>query len=139
MPEAAILPKEVERRLTDACRRRLPNETCGILFGTEAGAQVEVEEFAVIRNAARRPGESFAFLPEDWVSAYYEAQKNQRKIVGFFHSHPDGRPLPSVKDAKGWLPWGTYWIVGFSQHDSEIAAYTVSSAGDWRSLTVRAG
>jgi proteasome lid subunit RPN8/RPN11 len=139
MPDHAILPKEIELDLFASCRHRLPNETCGILFGCDTGNQAKVDGFAVIRNEARHPREAFRFSPEDWAQAYYEAQKNQRKIVGFFHSHPGGRPLPSIQDSKGWLPWGTYWIVGFSEESCGIAVYVSDPILGWRPLPLNAG
>ncbi|MDB4868537.1 MAG: family peptidase [Cohnella sp.] len=127
----AILPQDMERDLLAACRNRLPNETCGILFGRHSEHRVAAERFTVIRNASRHPTESFSFAPGDWTKAFYEAQNNQRTIVGYFHSHPGGSPLPSAKDTAGWLPWGTYWIVGLTGQDSQIAVHRHDPVHGW--------
>jgi proteasome lid subunit RPN8/RPN11 len=128
----AVLPKAVKCGLVAACRNRLPNETCGILFGQVSQSRVMAEGFSVIRNAARNPSESFRFSPGEWTKAFYEAQNNGRTIVGYFHSHPGGSPLPSAEDTAGWLPWGTYWIVGLTERDSQIAVHRHDPIRGWR-------
>jgi proteasome lid subunit RPN8/RPN11 len=132
-PTYIRLPGNVKRELTAACRNRLPHEACGVIFGREEGLTLAVEGFAVIRNAATEPGSRFSFSPGDWVAAYYEAHKNRRSIVGFFHSHPHGSLLPSSEDTQGWLPWGTYWIVGLTP-DQETAVYRHDHRAGWTRL-----
>lgn len=115
MPIAAvILPEALERSLVDACRSRLPYEACGVIFGERDGDTLVAERFAVVRNAAASPERSFAFDPDDWIAVCFEAQKNQRRIVGAFHSHPVGPDRPSDRDEQALVPWESYWIVGFA-------------------------
>jgi proteasome lid subunit RPN8/RPN11 len=133
----AVLSKETERGLAAACRERLPLETCGVLFGRMEQQSIIADGFALIRNAARLPTASFSFAPEDWVRAYYEADKNRRQIVGFFHSHPGGSPVPSPEDQAGSLPWGTYWIMAVTQHAHQISAYRREPDNRWHQLALK--
>lgn len=124
-------------QLAADCRSRLPTETCGVMYGDIANEEtLTIDGFAVIRNAAAATEAAFSFDPRDWVHAFYEAQKNRRNIVGYFHSHPNGTMLPSAADAEGWLPWGTYWIVGLTDDGHRIAGYALDAESEtgWASL-----
>jgi proteasome lid subunit RPN8/RPN11 len=136
---AVFMNKKVENDLLSACRRRLPYETCGIIYGTEINGEVAAEGYVVIRNGSNSPADSFSFHPEDWVSAYFQAQKNQRNIVGFFHTHPHGVSVPSLRDEQGSIPWGIYWIVSFAEGNREIAVYRRCSNTheQWVSLPIK--
>lgn len=131
-----VINSALENDLVAACRLRLPNETCGLIFGTIVGGTTVAEAYTVMRNVSLTPSRSFRFDPAQWVSSYYEAQKNQRNIVGFFHSHPHGDPLPSVQDGREWTPWGTYWIVGFAESQGQIVVYRMDSRDRWIKLPV---
>lgn len=129
----------MENELLSACRLRLPYETCGIIYGTvsKSGKQMTADGFSLIRNASPSPLEAFSFHPEDWVSVFFQAQKNQRDIVGYFHTHPQGTRLPSPADESGSIPWGTYWIISFAAGDSEIAVYHRDSTHRWAILPIK--
>lgn len=132
------LIKIVEKDILSTCRRRLPYETCGVLYGTEIKNDeiynITVDGFSLIRNTSESATTSFAFHPEDWVDAYFYAQKNQRNIVGLFHSHPQGTASPSIQDKEGSIPWRTYWIISLTEGQSTIAAYERNTHNLWRSL-----
>lgn len=137
--EAAILiSRKLENDLLSACRLRLPYETCGIIYGTESNERITADAYSLIRNAAASQTDNFSFHPEDWVAAYFQAQKNQRKIVGLFHTHPQGTILPSRLDEQGSIPWGTYWIISFAGGHSELAAYRRDSSSQvWAALSLK--
>ncbi|WP_276352718.1 M67 family metallopeptidase [Cohnella caldifontis] len=132
--ENAAFKSGVLERLAEQCRRRLPSETCGVLFGTADAAVVRIDGFSVVRNASPRPSSFFAFDPADWVRTYYEARNRGQRIVGYFHSHPDGSVLPSPGDSDGRPLEGTYWIVGVAQENYCIAGYQAAPDGGWLPL-----
>jgi proteasome lid subunit RPN8/RPN11 len=127
---------ELRDRLIRTCEQRKPHETCGVVYGEKQDDTLIASGFAVLRNVAACPEESFRFHPEDWVRVYYEKQKNQRAIVGFFHSHPRGPLIPSFADSEGSLPWGTFWIVGWEKDIAKMAVYRRVSESDWQALTL---
>ncbi|WP_239615276.1 M67 family metallopeptidase [Cohnella mopanensis] len=133
---AVILNKTLEQSLVEASRRRQPHEVCGVIFGTVQNNTLIADGFSLLRNVSAASITSFAFHPEDWIAAYYGAQKNQREIVGFFHSHPQGSLAPSVSDELGYVPWGTYWIVGLTRDQFELAVYVRDSADGWIALPI---
>jgi len=133
---SVILERSLEEKLIEALRERLPYESCGAIYGAIDGDRAFAENFVLIRNVSADPERSFAFDPEEWISAYYRIQKNQRVVVGFIHSHPNGSPEPSDPDLRGSLPWGTYWIVGFSEGGHRIAVYRRDDANGWTNLPI---
>lgn len=127
------IPQRLREDLVAACRSRLPFETCGVIFGYWINNALIPEGFSLIRNISPNAADSFAFDRDEWTAACYEAQKNQRQIVGVFHSHPFGATSPSKRDERTLVPWDSYWIIGFEGHLGEIAAYRHTEQG-WISL-----
>lgn len=135
------LSHTLENDLLPSCERRLPYETCGVLYGTTENApnnngQIIVDNYSIIRNTSFMANHSYSFHPEDWINVYFHAKKNQRNIVGFFHSHPLGAALPSLEDKQGSIPWKTYWIVSLAQGNRMITAYQRRSQEQWTSLPI---
>lgn len=122
-PVAVRLATALENRLIFACRDRLPRETCGVVFGAFTDDALIAEDYAIVRNASPTPDTRFAFDPNDWIAVCYEAQKNQRKLVGVFHSHPVGPGVPSAYDERALMPWDSYWIVSFADGQGAVSAY----------------
>ena len=100
-----------------------PLEACGLLLSSRDGDPID--EIVPIRNSSKRAHHRFAFDPEDWVQAYFDAQKNQRQLVGFFHSHPIDAPIPSPTDFAGLPPAfsGIYCIISLRTQSPLIQMY----------------
>ncbi len=134
--EEAVIPMAIRLKWIEACRKRLPYEACGIVFGRVDGNRLNVEGFAIVRNAAPDPSKAFFFEPDDWVRAWYDAERSGKRIVGIFHSHPGGTARPSATDTDQRPDWGAYWIIGLaSGQDALMEAYRAEQAGGWRRLT----
>jgi proteasome lid subunit RPN8/RPN11 len=132
-----IVSAALENDLTTVASQRLPYETCGIIYGSEDNGTVTADGFELVRNVSPTPDIAFAFHPADWIEAYFRAQKNQRVIVGLFHSHPLGSAVPSLSDSQGYIPWCTYWIVSLSHGDHGIAVYRLNSHNHWDQLPIK--
>jgi desampylase len=129
IPIAKITASAYARMLA-ICEAARPAEACGVLTVTQAhAAEDPIDGVLPIRNASPSPELTFQFHPMDWISTYYETQKNRQSIVGFFHSHPNASPIPSPSDEAGWLELSghgpfTYWIVSVWDADQpECCAY----------------
>lgn len=127
----------LENELASVTRHRLPYESCGVIYGNEAEGKIYADDFNLVRNVSSSPVNSFSFHPEDWISVYYHAQKNQRNIVGLFHSHPRGSAIPSLSDDQGYIPWGTYWIISFDQSIHDLAVFRRDVQGLWHTLPIK--
>ncbi|GIO12400.1 hypothetical protein J19TS2_19550 [Cohnella xylanilytica] len=131
--EASML-KPLRMELVAQCRARLPYEACGVLYGKAADGRIEAEGFSLVRNVAASPESAFRFDPDDWIRVWYDMQKNQRSLVGFFHSHPSGSRHPSRADGEGWIEAGSYWIVDPSDGAGRLYAYGRTANRDWYAI-----
>ncbi|MFM9976418.1 MAG: M67 family metallopeptidase [Sphingomonadaceae bacterium] len=108
-------------------------EVCGLVFG-DAGI---VEAVVPVANVAADPARHFEIDP----AALFEAIRCERnggpKLLGYFHSHPSGPPLPSATDIhlasgddKFWLIIGEGKVKAWqptSDMFAEVAIETVES------------
>jgi proteasome lid subunit RPN8/RPN11 len=114
-------------------RRTRPAECCGLLVGR--GRRVE---FAVpMRNTEASPTR---FRLDD--EAHLELRRVLRpfvpalRIVGVYHSHPGGGPVPSARDvAEAMYPDWLYVIVGLTPRP-RVRAYRIRN-GRARGVAVR--
>jgi Predicted metal-dependent protease of the PAD1/JAB1 superfamily len=123
--ESIIITHQAYEQLLTLCRKALPRETCGVLAGTEASESnpATVTHIHAVSNIHEDPLRSFRFHPEEWVSVYYDMQKNRQTLVGFFHSHPTASALPSKRDALGLPASGnqlSYWIISMASGHAPI-------------------
>ena len=71
-----------------------PEECCGLLLG-RGGRVMEVFPAA---NVAPDPSRHFEIDPAALFAAHRAARSGGPELVGYYHSHPDGHPLPSATD-----------------------------------------
>lgn len=76
--------------------RTAPLECCGLLLGREG----RIEEARAADNVAEDPARRFEIDPVALLSAHREARNGGPELLGFFHSHPNGHPLPSATDCE---------------------------------------
>ena len=114
----------------DDMRRHLehgyPNEACGALLGRVDGEAHEVTEFRGMRNTVEdRPWDRYALDPLEQLRVQKDAEARGLEIIGFAHSHPDHRPIPSRFDADN--AWTFYSYVVASVRKGKFA-----EARSWR-------
>lgn len=106
-----------------------PEECCGALLGRDVGAcgiGRVVTQAVPAENRWAGPREARFLIPAGDVRAL-EAQAARRglSLVGFYHSHPDGRTEPSKHDRAHAWPWYSYLIVA-------VSAGGAGQARSWR-------
>lgn len=81
-------------------------EVCGLILKNQT--------VHPILNIAQKPEHRFEMDPIQQLEAIqaFSAEKLGDQIMGMYHSHPSGNPVPSNTDKEGWPPegWG-YWII----------------------------
>jgi proteasome lid subunit RPN8/RPN11 len=82
-------------------------EVCGLLFG----AQETVLEHTSCANVAADPSCAFEIDPKALIDAHKSARQGGPAIVGCYHSHPEGPPVPSARDAAAAPPDGSLWLI----------------------------
>ena len=85
-----------------------PLEACGLLLGTR-GRITEVRE---TRNIHPSPATHFEIDPQALIDAHRAARSGAgAQVLGYFHSHPTGNPVPSATDCAMAAHDGRVWAI----------------------------
>ena len=93
--------------------RDYPFECCGLLIGRFENGRKVVSETYAISNAREEEAKRNRFLirPEELVRGEMYAREKGSDVVGFYHSHPDDRAVPSKYDLDHAWPSYSYIVV----------------------------
>ena len=95
------------RAMVDHVRRHLPEEACGLLGGPPG----QVEAIYPVDNVLHSPV-AYEMDARAQVEAMVELEAQGWDVVGIFHSHPAGPPVPSTTDvAQAYYPESVYVIL----------------------------
>jgi proteasome lid subunit RPN8/RPN11 len=81
-------------------------EICGLLFGD--GNRIESAE--PTPNVAADPARTFEIDPAFLFRAIRAERQGGSRLIGHYHSHPNGRAEPSPRDLAAAEP-GKYWLI----------------------------
>lgn len=96
-----VIGSEERAEMEHEARRAYPEECCGILLGVVADGRRVVRSVIPIRNARRDSARNrYLITAEEMLAAEKRARESGSAIVGYFHSHPDVPPVPSLTDLK---------------------------------------
>jgi proteasome lid subunit RPN8/RPN11 len=82
-------------------------EICGLLLGEEG----RIDAILPAANVAPDPARHFELDPAVLLRAHRAARAGGPRIVGHYHSHPSGHPVPSTTDAACAVPDGSLWLI----------------------------
>ncbi|QQV76105.1 M67 family metallopeptidase [Sphingomonas aliaeris] len=82
-------------------------EICGLLFGSDR----MIEAAETCANVASEPARRFEIDPVALFAAHRRARGGGAAVIGCYHSHPSGDPVPSVIDAESAMGDGAVWII----------------------------
>jgi proteasome lid subunit RPN8/RPN11 len=117
---------EVIASLRAAAASAAPEECCGLLLG-RAG---RIDAVRLTDNVAADPLRRFEIDPAALIAAWRDARAGGPAIVGYFHSHPAGHPLPSATDCEHASGDGRAWaIVGGGVAGGEVAFWRDGDGG----------
>src|SRR5882762_11885526 len=94
--------------------RDYPFECCGLMLGRfEGEGRKVVSETYAISNAREEAAKRNRFLirPEELMRGEKYAREKRLDVVGFYHSHPDERAVPSKYDLEHAWPSYSYIVV----------------------------
>ena len=105
-----------EQQLTEMrehAQRDYPFECCGLMLGRFAEGRKVVVQTYPISNAREEEAKRNRFLirPEELLRGEKYARENGFEVVGFYHSHPDDRAVPSQYDLEHAWPTYSYVVV----------------------------
>jgi len=84
-----------------------PLECCGLLFG-RCG---HVQQVELTDNKAAEPERFFEIDPAALIAAEKKSRAGEQALIGYFHSHPNGRHRPSLFDAQMAAQDGRIWLI----------------------------
>jgi proteasome lid subunit RPN8/RPN11 len=108
-----LLPAALLDRIATAAQTAYPEECCGLLIGfREPDGRVRVTEIAESANVAPPPRRNrFEVDPALRFSVMRRLRGTREKIVGHYHSHPDGPARPSAYDAASAYEPELFWLI----------------------------
>lgn len=96
-----------------------PYEACGVLIGTIKNNTAYIEKAIPINNM-RRTRTTFELDSVQFYNVWDNAQKNDKEVVGVYHTHPFYSAVPSLWDRETmentsfvWLIAGAYGIKAY--------------------------
>jgi proteasome lid subunit RPN8/RPN11 len=121
-----LLKPEDLKQIADQAEAAYPDEACGLLLGFErVDGDIEVSRVAPSENmAAPARRDRFEIDPELRLRVMRELRQAEpaamagagQRIIGHYHSHPDGSARPSATDlSMAWEPdlvWMITVVVG---------------------------
>ena len=101
-------------------------ECCGLLLGDKA--MLRVDDLLPAANVAADPRHCFEIDPVVLLAAHKAARAGGPAIVGHYHSHPRGEPVPSAADAAMAHDDGAVWLLVGRDGDLRVWQATVQGA-----------
>ncbi|MCJ2187938.1 M67 family metallopeptidase [Novosphingobium beihaiensis] len=81
--------------------RAAPEECCGLLLGRgEPGREGRIAQAVPAANVSDEPSLRFEIDPAALLSAHKAARAGGPQVLGYYHSHPVGHPVPSATDCE---------------------------------------
>ncbi len=101
------VPLSIVSVLLAEAARASPREACGLLLG-RAGVIEAVQPAA---NVSPDPLIRFEIDPAALFAAHRGARAGGPELIGYYHSHPAGHPLPSATDCEHASGDGRCWAI----------------------------
>src|SRR6184192_1935166 len=110
--------------------RDYPFECCGLLIGRFKDDRKVVVETYAISNAREEEAKRNRFLirPEELMRGEKYARAKRLDVVGFYHSHPDDRAVPSKYDLDHAWPSYSYIVVAVEKgHAADLRSWEMEA------------
>ncbi len=112
MKRVLHLPEEARHQLCGWVESGYPEETCGLMLGSQDAGEVRIERVLKARNInTERARDRYEVAPEDFLEADTVAEASGLEVVGVWHSHPDHPARPSETDRTNAWPGWSYIIL----------------------------
>jgi proteasome lid subunit RPN8/RPN11 len=134
-----VIPSALLDEIERAAGAAYPDESCGLLIGGDApNGDIAVARVVVSPNVSvGDTRESFEVDPKIRFDAMRALQDTGERIVGHFHSHPDGSARPSERDrAQAWEPELVWLITAVTKTGPAETAAFLLDPGTGRFTTV---
>jgi [CysO sulfur-carrier protein]-S-L-cysteine hydrolase len=96
--------------LRRAATEAYPQECCGFLTGV-GESHITISDVLPTVNVAAEPCRTFAIDPQAHFDLLRATRGTRKRVVGHYHSHPDGGPVPSPRDLDKAYDPKMIWVV----------------------------
>ncbi|TDI59914.1 MAG: M67 family peptidase [Alphaproteobacteria bacterium] len=115
--------------LIAAARAEHPHECCGLIIGHKEEQDWVIDDLAASENLSPTPAQNFEVDMRLRLRLQKELRGTGRRIIGHYHSHPDGTAKPSATDLKSaWEDDMVWIIVAVTAIEAELSASVYSDA-----------
>ncbi len=109
-PLKVEIPERIIEEILRHAMEEMPREACGLLIGRIESSKVLVRGIHRARNLSESHS-LYEVDPRDTYRAIEEAESSGLELIGVYHSHPLGAPVPSKIDEERAIPGLIYLIV----------------------------
>ena len=111
------LREQTTKQITMAAEQAYPHECCGILLGRNENGRVVIvnSREAADQTAKEKSARHFEIDPLFLYQVEREIEGSNLEIVGFYHSHPDCKAVPSQQDLECMIPGLIYAILSVTK------------------------
>jgi proteasome lid subunit RPN8/RPN11 len=102
-------------------RRALPVEACGLIVGRLVSGDAVVTALQASENLALDGTDSFEIDPALHIRLQRDLRASGEAIIGVYHSHPRGAPVPSEQDTRAAAYAGWHWLITAWADDEPVA------------------
>ena len=123
------LPVLLRDAIVKAAKAAFPRECCGLMEGVADGETFRATALHPARNLAGE-ADRFEIDPADHIAAAKAARSRGHRLIGCYHSHPDGRVRPSARDLAGAGEENFLWLIAATGDGRpDLAAFIYRPSG----------
>ncbi len=106
------IPDHIFKQLIIQIEESLPNEACGLLFGTihDSFTRFNIQTLQKFENISKHLENSFIIDPESLYQALCTFEEQNIELVTIYHSHK-AAPYPSQSDLNFMEGWRIVWLI----------------------------
>lgn len=109
------LSARLHQEIRDLSARHWPEECCGLLLAARSHPN-RIVRVVPARNVADDPRNAFEIDPQTLIDTHRAVRQSEEIVAGCFHSHPNGKVLPSTTDRNRADEHGFLWLIVACDH-----------------------
>jgi len=117
-------------QIISAASAAFPLECCGLIDGVATGDAWHAHAIHQAKNLAKDPADHFLVDPQTHFELLRGLRGSERRIIGCFHSHPNGLATPSADDRAKAIEQDFVWLIasGAKMGTFDLHAYVFAEA-----------
>ena len=133
------LSDELAAQMLGAAACAFPLECCGLIEGMRIQGGWRAAALHEAANLAEDPARRFLIDPQRQFELIRALREGETRIIGCFHSHPEGPPEPSATDRAGAYEDDFLWLIagGSAQSAFTLQAYVFSEDTGFARVALR--